>query len=106
MSKIITGIKENNGGAELTSYELFQNYPNPWNPNTTISYTLKENIQAKLTLLNVLGEEVAVLVNEEQDKGFHKVEFNGSKIIQRSLFLQTCCKRFCQCQKNDSDQIT
>jgi hypothetical protein len=88
MSKIVTGIEENNGSAELTSYELFQNYPNPFNPNTTIGYTLKENIQTKLTLLNVLGEEVAVLVNEEQDKGYHKVELNASKFSSGVYFYR------------------
>ena len=50
MRGVITDIKENNEGAGLTSYELFQNYPNPWNPSTTIGYTLKEKIQVKLTI--------------------------------------------------------
>ena len=40
----------------------------------------KEKSNVRLTLLNSLGEEIAVLVNGEQDKGYHKVEFDGSKL--------------------------
>ncbi len=71
----------------LDKFTLEQNYPNPFNPTTTIGYVLQEKSNAKLTLLNAFGEEIAVLVNEEQDKGYHKVEFNGSKLVKRSLFL-------------------
>ena len=53
----------------LNNYSLEQNYPNPFNPTTTIGYVLQEKSNAKLTMLNSLGEEIAVLVNEEQDKG-------------------------------------
>ena len=62
----------------VDQFSLEQNYPNPFNPATTIGYVLQEKGNVKLTLLNSLGEEIAILVNEEQDKGYHKVEFNGS----------------------------
>jgi len=61
----------------IDKFTLEQNYPNPFNPSTTIGYVLQEKNNAKLTLLNSLGEEIAVLVNEEQDKGYHKVEFSA-----------------------------
>ena len=61
----------------LNNFTLEQNYPNPFNPATTIGYVLQERSNAKLTLLNAIGEEIAVLVNEEQDKGYHKVEFSA-----------------------------
>jgi hypothetical protein len=78
-------------------YTLEQNYPNPFNPTTTIGYVLQEKGNTKLTLLNSLGEEIAVLVNEEQDKGYHKVEFDGSRLasgvylykIQSGSFVET-----------------
>ena len=75
----------------LDNYTLEQNYPNPFNPTTTIGYVLQEKSNAKLTLLNSLGEEIAVLVNEEQDKGYHKVEFDAIEVIKRSLFLSVEC---------------
>ena len=61
----------------LDKFTLEQNYPNPFNPTTTIGYVLQERSNAKLILLTALGEEIAVLVNEEQDKGYHKVEFSA-----------------------------
>ncbi|EFK96780.1 hypothetical protein LDC_1194 [sediment metagenome] len=72
----------------ITSYLLEQNYPNPFNPSTTITYTLKEKSDVKLTLLNSLGEEVAVLVNEEQNRGYYNVEFDGSKLTSGVYFYQ------------------
>ena len=64
----------------LNSFALEQNYPNPFNPTTTIGYVLQEKSNAKLSMINILGEEVAILVNEEQDKGFHKVDLNGANL--------------------------
>ena len=61
----------------LDKFTLEQNYPNPFNPTTTIGYVLKDKSNTKLTLLNAIGEEIAILVNDEQDKGYHKVEFSA-----------------------------
>jgi hypothetical protein len=99
VSALITGVDEKNNNLELSSYELLQNYPNPWNPITTIGYSLKENIQVKLSLLNILGEEVAVLVNEEQDKGFHKVDFNAANLSSGVYFYRLQAGDFVQTRK-------
>jgi hypothetical protein len=72
----------------LNEYALEQNFPNPFNPITTIGYVLKEKTNAKLILLNAIGEEVVVLVNEEQDKGFHKLDFNASNLPSGVYFYQ------------------
>ncbi|MBE0539158.1 MAG: T9SS type A sorting domain-containing protein [Ignavibacterium sp.] len=99
MRNVVTDVKENNEGTGLNSYALFQNYPNPWNPITTIGYSLKENIQVKLTLLNILGEELTVLVKEEQDKGYHKVDFNGSNLSSGVYFYRLQAGSFVQTRK-------
>ena len=80
-------------------YSLEQNYPNPFNPSTTISYGLKEKSNARLTLLNSLGEEIAVLINEEQDKGYHKVEFDGSKLSSGVYFYKLTAGNFISTRK-------
>ena len=83
----------------LNNYTLEQNYPNPFNPTTTIGYVLQEKSNARLTLLNSLGEEIAVLVNEEQDKGYHKVEFDASKLSSGVYFYKLTAGNFISTRK-------
>jgi len=61
-------------------YILTQNYPNPFNPSTSIEFEIKEDTNVKLAVYNVLGEEVAELVNGEINAGTHKVEFNATNL--------------------------
>jgi hypothetical protein len=56
---------------------LFDNYPNPFNPSTTMRYALPERAEVKLTIYNVLGQEIRTLVNEVQPAGIHSVRWNG-----------------------------
>lgn len=59
-------------------FALEQNYPNPFNPETRISYNLANADNVKLVILNVLGQQVSILVNEKQDAGAHQIIFNAS----------------------------
>ncbi|MEO8211256.1 MAG: T9SS type A sorting domain-containing protein [bacterium] len=70
ISNIINNVPPN--------FNLKQNYPNPFNPATVISYQLTVNSYAKLKIFDILGNEVATLVNEKQNEGSYSVEFNGS----------------------------
>jgi len=63
--------------AAPVDYELKQNYPNPFNPSTTIKFYIPVNSYVKLNLFNMLGQEVAELLNTEVAAGIHKVEFNA-----------------------------
>jgi hypothetical protein len=56
------------------------NYPNPFNPTTTIEYTIPENGNVTLKIFNTLGEEVKTLVNGYMQTGSHKVIFNASAL--------------------------
>ncbi len=73
-SEVNTEIDYTNG------YELSQNYPNPFNPSTIITYKLPEKSFVNLKIFNVLGNEIAVLVNEEKPAGIHRIEFDASKL--------------------------
>ncbi|MEJ2196890.1 MAG: T9SS type A sorting domain-containing protein [Ignavibacteriaceae bacterium] len=66
-------------------YVLSQNYPNPFNPATTIEYSIPERTEVKLTVINLVGEEVSVLVNQTMDAGNYKVEFNSHSGEVRNL---------------------
>ncbi|MBK9098311.1 MAG: T9SS type A sorting domain-containing protein [bacterium] len=60
----------------LTDYSLSQNYPNPLNPSTVISYQLPVSCDVTLKVFDVLGNEIATLINEEKPAGRYEVEFN------------------------------
>ncbi|MEK6551963.1 MAG: T9SS type A sorting domain-containing protein, partial [Bacteroidota bacterium] len=60
-----------------TQFTLFQNFPNPFNPTTIISYTLPEQNIVSLKIYNILGSEVRTLISSEQAPGVYKVEWNG-----------------------------
>lgn len=60
------------------NFSLEQNYPNPFNPSTIIKYSLPVESKVKLSIFNMLGEEVAQLVNETLSAGYHQLEWDGT----------------------------
>ncbi len=63
-----------------SAYALLQNYPNPFNPSTQIRYELQRLSQVQLTVYNMLGQEVAILVNERQPAGSYAVKWQGDNV--------------------------
>ena len=61
-------------------FNVSQNYPNPFNPSTTINYAVKEVGLVKIKVYDILGSEVAELVNQSKEVGYHSVEFNASNL--------------------------
>jgi hypothetical protein len=72
----------------FNSYLLEQNFPNPFNPVTTIGYGIREKSRVEIVVLNSIGEEIALLVNEEKEQGYHTVEFNAVKLPSGVYFYQ------------------
>jgi len=62
----------------ITDFQLYQNYPNPFNPSTTIEYDIPESVNVNLTIYNILGQKVRVLVNKRQEAGGYKVVWDGT----------------------------
>ncbi len=81
------------------AFTLEQNYPNPFNPSTTIKYTLGSKEFVKLKVFNILGKEVADLVNSEQDAGSYELEFNASGLESGVYFYRIESGNFVETKK-------
>ena len=66
-------------------FELNQNYPNPFNPETVIPFSIPESGALRLSIFNVLGQEVAVLVDDQVEAGFHRIAWNGKDQFNRPV---------------------
>jgi hypothetical protein len=71
-----------------TKFALEQNYPNPWNPSTNIRYALPHTSIVTLTVYNTLGQQVAQLVNAQQQAGYHDVVFRGDGLASGVYFYR------------------
>ncbi|MHA2101535.1 MAG: T9SS type A sorting domain-containing protein, partial [Candidatus Kariarchaeaceae archaeon] len=81
------------------TFALEQNYPNPFNPSTTINYQIPELSFITLKIYDVLGSEVATLVNEEKPIGSYKVEFDATNLPSGIYFYQLQTPNFIQTKK-------
>ena len=72
----------------FSNYSLEQNFPNPFNPTTTISYSLPASGRASLKVFDILGQEVAELINDQIEAGTHSIEFNASNLASGIYFYQ------------------
>jgi hypothetical protein len=84
----ISIVNAGNDGQIVSDFNLEQNYPNPFNPGTSINYTLAEKSNVTLKVYDVLGKEVATLVNANQDAGKHSISFDGSDLAS-GLYIYT-----------------
>jgi hypothetical protein len=74
------GTSNENELTNVREFKLSQNYPNPFNPSTNINFTLASASKVKLTVYNILGQQVAQLVNGRLTAGLHTVRFDASKL--------------------------
>jgi hypothetical protein len=80
-------------------YELSQNYPRPFNPSTSIRFSLTESSFINLTIFNSLGEKIEELVNEVKKHGIHTTEFNAKDLPSGSYIYRLRASNFTQIEK-------
>ncbi len=72
-------------------FELYQNFPNPFNPRTVIGYQLPAESNVSLKVYNVIGQEVAMLVGEVRQAGYHQEVFDGSRFASGVYVCRIVC---------------
>ena len=80
-------------------YSLSQNYPNPFNPTTQIKYSVPKAVNVSLKIFDVLGKEVATLVNETKQPGFYTADFNASNLASGIYFYRIDAGEFSSVKK-------
>lgn len=83
----------------VNSFELAQNYPNPFNPSTQIKYTIGERSNVSLKVFDVLGNEVANLVNQSQDAGSYNVTFDAANLTSGLYIYKLQAGNFTEAKK-------
>ncbi|MEP7145680.1 MAG: T9SS type A sorting domain-containing protein, partial [bacterium] len=77
-------------------YELSQNYPNPFNPKTIIKYEIPNANHVTIIVYDIMGKEIATLVNQLQDAGYYSVTLDGSKFASGQYFYKLQAGDFSQ----------
>ena len=80
-------------------FSLAQNYPNPFNPTTVISYAIPTSSNVTITVFDLLGNEIATLVNENKQAGKHKVNFNAMELSNGVYFYKIEAESFVSMKK-------
>jgi hypothetical protein len=75
----VTSVPDDKPSLHPTDFLLYQNYPNPFNPSTKIRYSINSNSLVTIKVFNILGKEIAVIMNEQKLPGEYVVDFNAGK---------------------------
>lgn len=91
LESIRTGNHLQNQVPPVTKSILYQNYPNPFNPTTTISFSIPEDSKVGVSIYNIKGQKVKTLVNDELEKGLHKIIWdskdNNGKSVSSGVYF-------------------
>ena len=90
---------DDNNNTIPNKYVVEQNYPNPFNPSTVISYAIPKEGLVTINIYNILGQEIATLLNDIQSAGLHKINFDGSKLTSGVYFYRVKSGAFSQVKK-------
>ncbi len=98
LSEIIVSV-DNITRETPQGFRLSQSYPNPFNPSTTITFELPKSSAVRLSVYDLLGREVSVLVNERRDAGVYEVTFDGSNLASGVYICRMQVGSFLACRK-------
>ena len=93
----VTGIQ--NDYKRVTDFSLSQNYPNPFNPSTTINFRIPLSSKVTLKVYDILGREVATLVNENKPAGKYSIIFNSNNLASGVYFYNLRAGNFIESKK-------
>ncbi len=93
----LTDVRQD--GVIPTQFSLEQNYPNPFNPSTTIQYSLAKQSQVSLKVYDVIGNEVTTLIDETQNAGTYRLNFNAANLASGIYFYQLNTDSFTDTKK-------
>jgi hypothetical protein len=92
-ASVITSISDNVNGVVAKEFVLENNYPNPFNPSTTINFVVPTSSDITLTVYNTLGQKIATLVNQKMPQGKHSVVWDGrndaGQVLPTGLYFYT-----------------
>ncbi|HMQ81025.1 MAG TPA: T9SS type A sorting domain-containing protein, partial [Ignavibacteria bacterium] len=95
---LVTGIQSN--GTEIpNAYSLQQNYPNPFNPVTNIKFNLPKSGYVKLVVFDIMGREVATMLNENMNAGSYTADFDASRLSSGIYFYKLVTADFTDTKK-------
>jgi hypothetical protein len=95
--ELVTSIKDSPN--IINDFELYQNYPNPFNPGTKIKYSVPGEGFVSLKVYDVLGNEIATLINEEKPAGNYEVEFDANGLPSGIYFYQLKSNKYIETKK-------
>jgi len=96
---LTTGVSGNPSAALPRTFSLEQAYPNPFNPSTNIEFRIGERVPVRLVVYDILGREVAVLVNEVKGPGVYAAKFDGSNLASGMYLYRITAGGFSQVKK-------
>jgi len=100
MNWLLSGVSSaGNNNLVVRSFSLEQNYPNPFNPSTTINYSLANEEHVSLIVYDIMGREVAELVNENQTAGSYSLDFEASSLASGMYFYKISAGNFVSTKK-------
>ncbi len=80
-------------------FSLVQNFPNPFNPSTVIRFSIPQQDHVTLRVFDVLGKEVAKIIDEQKPAGSYEISFDGSEFSSGVYFYQLLCGKYSSVKK-------